>query len=488
MKSKIFNKTAQGITSLVAIIILLFSMLSITILYESGITANAVKEITINNNQIKIQIKEVDDINELNQLNEGWYEVRNGYVHYLDTFTSYVPLYIKVKNPEQQNVVFVVDADGNIKFEENFDKLVSKEIIETKNEESTQNFITGAATGLERVSGLVVGDLNELARDLKSTATSTSAASGTQNFIVTFGRKPDKIYFSEKVSNENAAREALKKVAGDIPQDVRFYSVSTKELAKIKESNPQFEPATGLIKLEKDYQGAIFYDPQNKKYLDSNKKSVIEIRRETTQKGTIQSEVVIEDNLNTKISEIEIFNPSGQSERSFKIPTTQISKALGFIKSDYTAEQGDNQVKFTKTSGTGTTNERKEEIVIYVDGKIETTTQNGLGINTRTTKTITHADRSTISIEGEKGSTIQNIETNFNSITYTFEGRSLKVEKPVYDTLQENQRVTVFRQAVVAGITNLNKQQISKIDDTIILGDKSGTNILVAVKKWRENC
>lgn len=147
------NKIAKGLVSLVTIIVLLSLILAGSLYYKNNITGSVAFEDLKNSESTSINAKEVNDVKELNQLNEGWYKVSNGYVFYLETFDSYVPLYIRIKNPEQQNIVFIVDADGNIKFEENFDKLISKEIIEAKNEESTQNLITGLATGLERVSG-----------------------------------------------------------------------------------------------------------------------------------------------------------------------------------------------------------------------------------------------------------------------------------------------------------------------------------------------
>ena len=104
MKNKLFNnKIAKGLVSLITIIILLSSILAGSIFYENNITANVVKETSIDNKPPIISIKEVKSISELNQLNEGWYKISNGYVYYLDTFNSYVPLYIKVKNQEQQN-------------------------------------------------------------------------------------------------------------------------------------------------------------------------------------------------------------------------------------------------------------------------------------------------------------------------------------------------------------------------------------------------
>ena len=95
------DKLNEGLISLLIIIILLFSILAGTIYYGNNITANAVQENSNFDNSMQIQT--VDNIQDLNQLNEGWYQIRNGFVYYLETFDSYIPLYIKVKNLEQQN-------------------------------------------------------------------------------------------------------------------------------------------------------------------------------------------------------------------------------------------------------------------------------------------------------------------------------------------------------------------------------------------------
>ena len=169
------NKTAKGLISLLTIIILMSSILATTIYYQNNITANVIRETSYKDESIKPQIKYVDDINELNQLNEGGYSVRNGFVYYLDTFDSYVPtfllrknvdekisllrkleiasqfpLYIKVKDKEQENVLFVVDSGGAIIYSNTFEGLAKKESIEKK---SVANSITGKVTGMERVSG-----------------------------------------------------------------------------------------------------------------------------------------------------------------------------------------------------------------------------------------------------------------------------------------------------------------------------------------------
>lgn len=123
------NKTAKGIVSFVTIIIILSLILASTIVYQNNITANAVKEISIDAESIPISVKEVANVDELNQLNEGWYQITNGYVYYLESFDSYVFLYIKIRNPDEQNGLLVVDADGNIKFDETFRGLPGKQVV-----------------------------------------------------------------------------------------------------------------------------------------------------------------------------------------------------------------------------------------------------------------------------------------------------------------------------------------------------------------------
>ena len=148
------NKIGKGLVSLLAIIILMSSILAGTFYYQNSITANVIKEASIID-EPAIQVKEVKDINELNYLNEGFYEIRNGFVLYLETFDSSVPLWIEVKNPEQKNGMFSVDEDGAIRFNKSFEGLAEQQAIEQESvqpteikssteaeKESTQNKVT----------------------------------------------------------------------------------------------------------------------------------------------------------------------------------------------------------------------------------------------------------------------------------------------------------------------------------------------------------
>ena len=82
MKKLTKNKIAKGLVSLITVVILLSSILATTLVYENNITANAVKE------DSGISYTEVNDVYNL-QLNEGWYQVKNGNVLYLETFDYY---------------------------------------------------------------------------------------------------------------------------------------------------------------------------------------------------------------------------------------------------------------------------------------------------------------------------------------------------------------------------------------------------------------
>ena len=104
MTKKLFNnKFAQGLVSFAVIIILIASVLASSMLYNASINPYVVRENSFDKNPASFSIRTVKGINDLSSLNEGWYEIRNGFVFYLETFDSYVPLYIRVKNLEQQN-------------------------------------------------------------------------------------------------------------------------------------------------------------------------------------------------------------------------------------------------------------------------------------------------------------------------------------------------------------------------------------------------
>ena len=116
MKKLNKNKLGKGLVSLFAIIILMSLILAGTFYYQNSITANVIREASIIDKPA-ISIKEANDINELSYLNEGFYEIRKGFVFYLEAFDSYVPLWIKVRNPEQQNGMLAVDEEEKMQKE-----------------------------------------------------------------------------------------------------------------------------------------------------------------------------------------------------------------------------------------------------------------------------------------------------------------------------------------------------------------------------------
>ena len=152
MRNKILkNKFAYGLMSFATVIILISSILAASIFYQSNITARAIQETNFDSSPA-ISIIAVDDINGLNQLNEGWYEIRNGFVYYLQDFDTPIPLYIRIKNSNQQNGLLSVDYDGAIIFDSKFHS--KNEVNENTFEEKTiATTISGRVTGLEKVSG-----------------------------------------------------------------------------------------------------------------------------------------------------------------------------------------------------------------------------------------------------------------------------------------------------------------------------------------------
>ena len=104
MKNPKYGKKAR-LVNLTAATALIVIILASSFFYGgSGITGNAASEKPPN--FIAPSIKEIN-FNGLRQLNEGWYQIRNGYVFYMETFDSYVPLYIKVNNPHRLNGLLV---------------------------------------------------------------------------------------------------------------------------------------------------------------------------------------------------------------------------------------------------------------------------------------------------------------------------------------------------------------------------------------------
>lgn len=232
------NKFAKGIVSLATIIIVLTSILAGTIYYGGNITSNVVSEV---NDEPQIQIKTVDNIEQLSYLNEGWYQIRNGYVFYLDTFNSYVPLYIKVRDLYQQDGLLSVDADGNIEFHSDLDKLYEKEIVEENNlVESSQNKVTGAVTGLEKVSGFETVTFNKgeytegkVPTTPSVPGTSSTTPKPTGQYFVNVGEKK---YNMIIVTTDNLGKTTIK-VYPDATKNPDGNVVTTKDPTIFEVSN-----------------------------------------------------------------------------------------------------------------------------------------------------------------------------------------------------------------------------------------------------------
>lgn len=155
MRNKIlYTKIAKGVVSFAAIILILSSILATSLYYNNNITANAARESDYGH----IPVIGVAEIQELSYLNEGWYEIRNGFVFYLDTFDSYVPLYIKILNREQQNGLLSIDEYGAMEFGTAVNLLKEKEVVDK--DEAAENEITGKVTGFDSISGFAAAPAN----------------------------------------------------------------------------------------------------------------------------------------------------------------------------------------------------------------------------------------------------------------------------------------------------------------------------------------
>ena len=120
---KLFKfKNGKGIVSISTIVIVLLAMLFTAMWYNRNYSSLTGNVVYAEGNFVfsRPVISYVNDINELKILNEGWYEIRHGYVFYLEHFDNSIPLYIKVLNLNQQDGIVVVDADGTVSFDESF--------------------------------------------------------------------------------------------------------------------------------------------------------------------------------------------------------------------------------------------------------------------------------------------------------------------------------------------------------------------------------
>ncbi|MBI2542351.1 hypothetical protein HYV80_06595 [Candidatus Woesearchaeota archaeon] len=257
MSNKILNgKTAKGLASLVAVVIILSSILATGVYYNNSITSNAVREVSVGSESKNIFVTEVDSIEELNFLNEGWYEIRKGFVFYLDTFNSYVPLYIKVKNFEQQNGLLAVDMGGNIEFGE-VAHLLEKEIADEELDGAAEE-----APGLEDVSGFAAFDNKDVLM--------------TMEVKVPFGSKYDwwgrNVIFEYAQGQWHVSRTAF----GAFREPVGNFDKVLEQINKARQSDQNINEVSTQIA----------------------KKGVVDFKAENTQQ--------LEEHLNTEFAELQV--------------------------------------------------------------------------------------------------------------------------------------------------------------------------------------
>lgn len=113
------KKIEHEMSKFVTLVLLLILITATTIVFNGNITGNVVGS-SSGITYIIPSIQEVSSIDELSSLNEGFYLIKEGYVFYLESADSYIPLYIKVTDLKQRDGIFSVDEDGNIEFEDSF--------------------------------------------------------------------------------------------------------------------------------------------------------------------------------------------------------------------------------------------------------------------------------------------------------------------------------------------------------------------------------
>lgn len=94
------RKISEEMNKLTALVLVLMLVTATAIVFDGSITGN----VAIENSGITYSVPavhEVNDINDLKILNEGFYLVSNGYVFYMESADTYIPLYIKVNDVAQ---------------------------------------------------------------------------------------------------------------------------------------------------------------------------------------------------------------------------------------------------------------------------------------------------------------------------------------------------------------------------------------------------
>lgn len=110
------KRISHEMNKLITLVLILVLITTAIIVFDGNITGNVVGS-SSGITYIIPSIQEVQGIGELSSLNEGFYLIKEGFVFYLESADSYIPLYIKVNDLKQRDGIFSVDEDGNVGFE-----------------------------------------------------------------------------------------------------------------------------------------------------------------------------------------------------------------------------------------------------------------------------------------------------------------------------------------------------------------------------------
>ena len=141
------KRIQHEMNKLISVVLVLLLVDSTFVVFDGNFTGNVVKE-SEGVTYLIPQINEVDSIKELSSFNEGFYLVKEGYVFYVESAASYIPLYIKVNDIQQQNGMISIDEDGTMEFDGSYRyKGLAEEIPEVE-----ENIVTGYV-GIEEITG-----------------------------------------------------------------------------------------------------------------------------------------------------------------------------------------------------------------------------------------------------------------------------------------------------------------------------------------------
>src|SRR3989338_5337301 len=142
------KRIQHEMNKLISVVLVLLLVDSTFVVFDGNFTGNVVKE-SEGVTYLIPQINEVDSIKELSSFNEGFYLVKEGYVFYVESAASYIPLYIKVNDIQQQNGMISIDEDGTMEFDGSYRyKGLAEEIPEVE-----ENLVTADAIALEKITG-----------------------------------------------------------------------------------------------------------------------------------------------------------------------------------------------------------------------------------------------------------------------------------------------------------------------------------------------